>query len=698
MKEIRKIIYSQQETVVNTAIFIIIFLFLLSYFKPSLILLDTVTSGGDTGSHNYPLWYLKNALLPKGRLSGWSPGWYAGFPIFQFYFVLPFLLMTVLSYFLPLWVSFKIVTALGTFLLPIAAFAAMKLMRFKFPAPILAAIFTLPFLFMEANSMWGGNIPSTLAGEFSYSLSLAFTILFFGSLYKGIESKKLLIFNSVLFALIILTHVYTMLFVLSVSCFFLIEKNKEKLFGNFSYLFRMYLLSFLLTAFWLLPLVLKLGYTTPYNHVWKIRSIKEVFPEILLPFYLLFFVGAYKSIKLKDRRFYFILFSLISALLLYFSASKLGIVDIRFIPFVQFFPLLVAAYIVSEAVEKIKLSRFKLGMLAVFLILGIILLWVSKNVSYIDFWIEWNYSGFENKNLWEQYSAINKFLAGSTNDPRVVYEHSMLHDAAGTPRAFESLPLFSGRSTLEGLYMQSTITAPFVFYIQSEISSVTSCPFPDYSCTTFNSTKAAKHLEMFNVKHVIARTDNVKSALDEDPRYELVKNIDPYKIYELKLNNPDYVVVPTYQPVLFKTDNWKSTSYEWFKRYDIVDVPLIFSNDKFELVSDNLDNLPMLPIDSDCLIEENVKNEEIEIKTSCVGKPHIIRISYFPNWRVEGADKIYLVSPSFMLVYPKQEYVRLYYGKLPIDQISEFVSYVTALIIFFAIFSRNQKIRRFFNL
>ena len=53
-------------------------------------------------------------------------------------------------------------------------------------------------------------------------------------------------------------------------------------------------------------------------------------------------------------------------------------------------------------------------------------------------------------------------------------------------RAFENLPLFSGRSTLEGLYMQGSPTAPFVFYIQSEVSTTPSCPFPDWGCARFN--------------------------------------------------------------------------------------------------------------------------------------------------------------------------------------------------------------------
>jgi hypothetical protein len=40
----------------------------------------------------------------------------------------------------------------------------------------------------------------------------------------------------------------------------------------------------------------------------------------------------------------------------------------------------------------------------------------------------------------------------------------------------------------------------------------------------------------------------------------------------------------------------------------------------------------------------------------------LIKISYHPKWRVQGADRIYLVSPAFMLVYPTAKVVRLVFG------------------------------------
>ena len=142
-----RFLLKNREAIVNTAVIIAIFAFLLTYFTPDLLFSATTTSGGDTGSHNYLAGFMANELLPNLKLVGWSPGWYAGFPIFQFYFPLPYAIMALLSFAIPLEIAFKLVTVLGTFLMPLAAFLSFRFMKFKFPTPIIAAIFTLPFLF-----------------------------------------------------------------------------------------------------------------------------------------------------------------------------------------------------------------------------------------------------------------------------------------------------------------------------------------------------------------------------------------------------------------------------------------------------------------------------------------------------------------------------------------------------------------------
>ena len=70
---------------------------LLDLLHPSLLLLPTITAGGDTPCHYPTAVWLKDQLLPQLRLHGWYPGTYLGQPLLLTYFPLPFVLMAALS-------------------------------------------------------------------------------------------------------------------------------------------------------------------------------------------------------------------------------------------------------------------------------------------------------------------------------------------------------------------------------------------------------------------------------------------------------------------------------------------------------------------------------------------------------------------------------------------------------------------------
>jgi uncharacterized membrane protein len=649
---------------------------------------DTHISGGDTGSFNYMVNYMKNYLLPNGKLVGWSPGWYAGIPMFQFYFPVPFLLAVNLSYLMPLNVAFKLVTALGTFLLPLCVYLATRLMKLKFPAPIIAAVLTLLFLFNQGNSMWGGNIPSTLAGEFCYSLSLAFTTLFIGLVYRGMEEKKFLMLNAIALALIGLTHVYTLLFACVAPL--ILVCSKKSFIKNFKYLLKLYLTAGLLVSFWFIPALVKLSYRTPLDYVWVIHNIWEVVPAIILPSIFLALLGMLVGLKQKDKITLYFVFILMLPLLLYMLAKPLRLVDIRFIPFLQLFLIFPAAYLFQHLAK-----RKNFSWVVPFIVFLLAIIWVKSNVTYIPYWIEWNYSGFESKQGYDQFNAINSYLA-SLPAGRVVHEYSSKHDKFGTPRAFESLPLFANKPVLEGLLIESSVSAPFVFLIQSEISETPTCPIPWMKCSQFSVENATEHLKLFNVDYLIATSQKLKDALRNNPQYSLLKSFDSIEIYRVN-NTGRYVEQVKYEPVLVKTKNWKSTSIEWFKNVGMLDVPIVFSQDesKFKIVVDDLSQLKKIPIDASCKIEESVKNEEILIRTSCLGVPLLIKVSYFPNWKVEGADGVYLASPAFMLIFPTQENVRLYYSKDVSDIAGELLSIVGLVLV--CIYTLCPKFSKFLN-
>ena len=54
-----------------------------------------------------------------------------------------------------------------------------------------------------------------------------------------------------------------------------------------------------------------------------------------------------------------------------------------------------------------------------------------------------------------------------------------------------------------------------------------------------------------------------------------------------------------------------------------------------------------------------LEDHRLSFTTTAVGVPHLVKVSYFPNWQAEGADGPYRAAPSLMVVVPTQEEVVL---------------------------------------
>jgi len=643
---------------------------LLWYFKPSLLLSPTITAGGDTLSHYVAARYLRDHLLPSRKIVGWMPGNFAGYPIFLFYFPLAFLLIAGVSLLVPFAVAFKLGTIAGTFALPLATLLSLRWIGCPFPVPALGAVMTLPFLFNTGNSMWGGNIPSTLAGEFAHSLSLALLVLFQGALYRGVKARRHVGTCAILLALSGFAHAYGLVMGAALGLYFLaVEPNFRSTLG---YLVRVYAIGGLLLGFWLLPLLAYLPFTTGFPITWDFKSPLEVVPVILWPTLIIAAttVGLALWRRQADKEWlrwvHYLTYPVVVSIPLYFVSPRLNLVDVRFVAFAQAFLTPLAAVGLGRLLTRLPQ---RLHLLAPPVIALMTIAWIVPQQSFIPEWIRWNYAGVDRTPWWQHYFIVNKvLLAGGPHNPRVAYEHSPLHNNAGTVKAFEALPLFSGRSTLEGVYLQSSPSAPFIAYIQSELTETPSCPFLPYRCTTFDPERALAHLELFNVKQVIAVSDNVKAALARNPNYRQEGKIGPYTVFHVVPGNGWYVVPLPYKPALVTDPDWKRVAYEWFQKPEWLDVPLLFSRPGEPVLGSTVPfrGLEEEPVreafSTECQVKEAVAYEVVRFETDCPGRPHLIKISYHPKWHVQGADQIYLVSPAFMVVYPTAKVVRLVFG------------------------------------
>ena len=75
------------------------------------------------------------------------------------------------------------------------------------PIPAILAAFTLPFLFDYTYTIYGGNLFSTLAGEYAYSFSLSMALLFLGLFARVVREGTYRGWAAIVLALCVLSHI-----------------------------------------------------------------------------------------------------------------------------------------------------------------------------------------------------------------------------------------------------------------------------------------------------------------------------------------------------------------------------------------------------------------------------------------------------------------------------------------------------------
>jgi hypothetical protein len=240
---------------------------------PKLLLTNTTADGGDMGAHVWLPAYLRDHLLPW-RLAGWSPDWYAGFPAGQFYFPLPAVAIAVFDIFLPYNVAFKLVTVAGSVALPAAAYAFGRGIRAPKPAPAFFALAATAFLFFKGGGqpgsimqfdlhIMGGNLPSTMAGEYSFVLALAFALFFLGAFARAIDKRGSYSVAAILFAATLTSHLVVGVFAGYAAVVLLVVRVAWRAAPRALVVLGV---GGLLTAVWLVPLAARLGYTTDMRY------------------------------------------------------------------------------------------------------------------------------------------------------------------------------------------------------------------------------------------------------------------------------------------------------------------------------------------------------------------------------------------------------------------------------------------------
>lgn len=762
---------------------------LITFFMlhPEQIFSNTTPTGGDMGAHVWAPAYLRDHLLPNFQLSGWSMDWYSGLPVYRFYMVVPALAIVLLDVVLPYGVAFKIVAVLGILTLPLCCWAFGRLARLPFPVPELLAIAGFIYLWDESYTIYGGNIASTMAGEFSFSIALSLAVLGFGLFIRGLQTGEYRARAAVVLALAVLCHGIVAIYVavgLILMVLLWIDRTRWR------YAWTTIATMSLLSAFWIVPFVLNHQYMTDMKYHGEpgsgsFTSYWDMFfhlPPIWNVFFTaLAFTGLVVSVVRRNLVGVWIgVTGLVMVAFVYLFRDSLpggfGLLwNPRLIPMInlcRYFLGAIAIWEIARAgLRYYQLHRFArtavsgyptaapdvavrarsivVGASTVAVVLFVTLLcwgwrfqklpggsvlhprdssdkvlfqyaWGpfrgparsdSTNRGFVDGWANWNFKGYEGKNYYGEYRNVVQTMAGLGEDPthgcgRALWENYEGNNSYGTTMALMLLPFWTDGciGSSEGLYFEASGTTPYHFLAAAAMSKKSSNPVRELRYTNNNAAIGVPYLQALGIKYYMAVTPEAVEQASKQPELEEVAVAGPWHVYQVA--GSDIVVPLTVQPVVVnersgdQRERWLEVGTSWLQNnddwaalpadsgpsdWDRIDV----AADAARVNQDEVDVVepatPIEPVALDPVTVSNVEIGEQSVKFSVdqLGVPVLVRVSYFPNWNVSGAEGPYRVAPNMMVVIPTSTEVELTYGRSLTDYAAYLLTFFGLVALFF---------------
>jgi hypothetical protein len=720
---------AQPAPILTLAVVIACTVFVFVELQPSQLFKDTTPAGGDMGAHVWLPAYIKRELLPHFRIFGWTMDWYAGFPALTYYFPLPMVGIALISYVIPYDIAFKLVSVAGLVALPAACWALGRFGRMRFPGPACLAIAAVPFLFGREFTIYGGNIASTMAGEFSFSISLAFAVLFLGVVARGVDTGRSRVLAAILLACCGMSHILPLFFAVGGALVLTLMRRRA---GVWLYTLPVLIVGGLLISFWALPFEYRLPYATNMGYTKIYTYLDSLFPRGDTWLFILAGIGGILALARRNRiGTFLVLMSLLAAVV--FRIAPAGrLWNARVLPFwfLCLYLLVGVAFcefgtIMAErfAQRAQPVTAWHLLPVPVVTIL-VALVWVgfplrilplghetasgrydwlgltSSDNSFLPDWVRWNYSGYESpgKSSRTTYFALiaeMKKLGATPGDGcgRAMYEYEPAINDMGTPDALMLLPYWTKGciASMEGLYYESSATTPYHFLNVSELSAQPSNPMTglDYAAAP-DLSEGIAHLQMFGVKYFMAVSPTVTAQAASNPSLQYLASVGPYPT-DVTVKNQTVVQNQTWkiyrvldsalvqplanQPVVMSGvkaggTTWLAASEAWYldpTRWKVTETAS--GPASWARVPSTATTVPVRPEPPTTVTAIHQSEESISFDVDRIGTPVLVKTSYFPNWHVSGAKGVYWATPNLMVVIPTSDHVRLSYGYTPVDWI-----------------------------
>lgn len=646
-------------------------------------------------------------LLASGRLLGWSMDWFAGFPVLYFYFPLPVFATIALDLVLPYGVAFKLVTIAGLVALPAVGYFFVRFLGFTRFVAAIAGVSGSLFVFMESFSIFGANIKSTLAGQFSFGWAFAFSILYIGMIVRSSRiGRRFDVWAGVVLGMTALSHVISTIVAVIVVAPLLLaplawvvvdRERARKAIPGAVVVASSWVVGFGISALWSLALGVNtlegmtsdMGWSPVTAIVGNYMNPGSLIPGELVPVLVIGVIGMIWTMLRRDNVGIAVWLTLFPAigyfLIAHFEFTILY--NARLLPY-WYFGLFIFAGIaiafLASAIGRLFANRHRAtlvaGSVAVVLMVG------ASALSMHDLpgWVKWNYEGYESKAVWSEYEylmeTVEKLPPG-----RIMWEANSDMNKYGTPMALMLFPFWSEEHpSMEGLFFESSLTTPFHFLNAATVSYRPSNPVRGLNYHRMDFHRGTKYLAVFNVAYFVSFTEEARLAA-EDFGLEVLAVAEPWTIFALPESN--LIDVATIEPVVWAGEmRFADAALEWYDDVENLDSWLVEDGpEEWRRVTNVTERLSdQRPIQQVNAVDKEVvvtvfEDHEVSFTTNAVGVPHLVKVSYFPNWRVRGAEGVYRIAPSLMMVIPTQADVTLQFGNRWVENLGKTLTVLTLL-------------------
>jgi hypothetical protein len=169
------------------------------------------------------------------------------------------------------------------------------------------------------------------------------------------------------------------------------------------------------------------------------------------------------------------------------------------------------------------------------------------------------------------------------------------------------------------------------------------------------------------VEYYVSYTPEARERADGHPDMERVAVSEPFAVY--RLPDSPLVEVATFEPSVYDpalaegAEEYEEVIVDWYADVDLLDRWVAADGpDDWRRIGPSLNEglSGAEPVDSTgTLTDIVVEDHRISFSTDAIGVPHLVKVSYFPNWVAEGADGPWQAAPSLMVVVPTQSDVTL---------------------------------------